>query len=80
MIDSVTLPKQDHKQQSHDKKQKSCSKKLCKSSKGESSNTKTNALIEGHLNEFKRKRNRSITNIQSVYSDAGEKDKSVNNE
>ena len=68
MIDSVTLPKQDHKQQSHDKKQKSCSKKLCESSKGESSNTKTNAPIEGQLNEFKRKRNRNITNVNKVFA------------
>ena len=56
VTDSVTVPKQDHKQQSHDDKQKSHSRKLCKNSKGESSNSTTNASIDEQLNEFKRKK------------------------
>ena len=50
--DIVTAPKQDHKQQSHYDKQKSRSKKLCKNSKRERSNSTTNALIEEKLDEF----------------------------
>ena len=50
------MPTLGHKQQSHDDKQKSRSKKLCENSKGESSNTTTNVSIEEQLNEFKRKK------------------------
>ena len=81
VTDSVTVSKQGHKQQSHDDKQKSCSKKLCKNSKGQSSNTTTYASIEEQLNEFKRKKKEEYYKYkQSVYSDAGEKDKSLNND
>ena len=75
------MPKQGHKQQNHDDKQKSRSKKLCENSKGESSNTTTNASIEEQLNEFKRKKKEEYYKYkQHVCSDAGEKDKSVNND
>ena len=73
------MPKQGHKQQSHDDKQKGCSKRLCKSRKGESSSTTTNASIEEKLDDFKRKK-RNFTNISSVCSDTGEKTKSANND
>ena len=56
VTDSVTVPKQGHKQQSHDDKQKSQSRKLCKNSKGESSDRTTNSSIDEQLNEFKRKK------------------------
>ena len=60
---------------------KSCSKKLCKNSKEEISNTTTNAPIEEQLNEFKRKKKDKYYKYkQSVCSDAGEKDKSVKND
>ena len=42
----VTVPKQGHKQQSHDDKQKGRSKQPCQNTRGESSNTTTNASIE----------------------------------
>ena len=75
------VPKQDHKQQSQDDQQKSRSKELCENSKEESSNSTTNASIEEQLNEFKRKKKEEYCKYkQSVYSDAGEKDKSVNND
>ena len=50
------MPKQDHKQQIHNDKQKSWSKNICEDSKEESSNTTTNSSIEEQLNEFKRKK------------------------
>ena len=56
VTDSVTVPNQDNKQQSHDDKQKSHSRKLCEYSKGESSNSTTNASIDEQLNDFKRKK------------------------
>ena len=60
---------------------KSCSKKLCKNSKEEISNTTTNAPIEEQLNELKRKKKDKYYKYkQSVCSDAGEKDKSVKND
>ena len=60
---------------------KSYSKKLCKNSKEEISNTTTNAPIEEQLNEFKRKKKDKYYKYkQSVCSDAGEKDKSVKND
>ena len=46
------MPKQDHKQQIHNDKQKSWSKNICEDSKEESSNTTTNSSIEEQLNEF----------------------------
>ena len=49
VTDSATVSKQGHKQQSHDDKQKSSSKQLFKSNKGEGSNTTTNASIEEQL-------------------------------
>ena len=74
------MPKQGHKQQSHYDKQNSRSKKLCKNNKGEVGNTIPNASIEEQLNEFKRiKKEEYYKYKQSVFSDAGEKDKSVNN-
>ena len=79
VTDSVTVLKQGHKQQSHDGKQKSRSKKLCENSKGEGSNSTTNASIEEQLNEFKRKKKEEYYKYkQSVYSEVGEKDESVN--
>ena len=79
--DSATVHKQGHKQQSHDDNKKIGSKKLCKNSKGERSNTTTNASIEEQLNEFKKKKEEEYYKYkQSVYSDACEKDKSVNND
>ena len=42
----VTVPKQGHKQQSHDDKQKGRSKQPCQNTRGESSDTTTNASIE----------------------------------
>ena len=81
VTDSVTVPNQDNKQQSHDDKQKSHSRKLCEYSKGESSNSTTNASIDEQLNEFKRKKKEEYYKYkQSVCSDAGEKDKSVKND
>ena len=50
------MPKQDHKQQSHDHKQRRRSKELCKNSKGKSSNITTNASIQERLNKFKTKK------------------------
>ena len=75
------MPKESHKQQSHNDKQKSRSKKLCENSKGESSNTTTNASIEEQLTEFKRKKKEEYYKYkQSVCSDAGEEDKLVSND
>ena len=75
------MPKQGHKQQNHDDKQKSRSKKLCENSKRESSNTTTNASIEEQLNEFMRKKKEEYYKYKlHVCSDTGEKDKSVNND
>ena len=67
VTDSVTVPKQDHKQQSHDDKQKGRSKKLCENSKGASSNTTTNASIEEQLNEFKRKKKDKYYKYKKVF-------------
>ena len=59
---------------------KSCTKKLCENSKGESSNTTTNASIEEQLKEFKRKKKEEYDKYkQNVSSDAGQKDRPVNN-
>ena len=81
VTDSVTVPKQGHKQQSHDDKQKSRSKILGENSIRESSNTTTNASIDEQLNEFKRKKKVEYYKYkQSVCSDASEKDKSVKND
>ena len=56
-------------------------KKLCKNSQEESSNTTTNASIEEQVNEFKIKmKEEHYKYKQSVCSDAGEKDKSINND
>ena len=56
-------------------------KKLCEKSKGESSNSTTNASIEEQLNEFKRKKKEEYYKYkQSVCSYAGEKDRSVKND
>ena len=56
-------------------------KKLCKYSKGESSNNTTNASIDEQLNEFRTKKKGEYYKYkQSVCSDAGEKDKSVKND
>ena len=56
VTDSVTVPNPDNKQQNHDDKQERHSKKLCHYSKGEISNSTTNASIDEQLNEFKRKK------------------------
>ena len=56
VTDSVTVPKQGHKQQSHDDKQKSRSKDLSEYSKGESSNITINLSIDEQLHELKRKK------------------------
>ena len=77
--DSVTMPKRGHKQQIHDNKQKSHSKKLCKDSKEEISTTTTKASIKEQLNEFKRKNKEEYCN-QNICSNAGVKDESVNND
>ena len=56
-------------------------KKICENSKGESSNSTTDALIDEQLSEFKRKKKEEYYKYkQSVCSDAGEKDKSVKND
>ena len=71
------MPKQGHKQQSHEDKQKSNSKRPCENSKGGRSNTTTNVSIEEQLNEFKRKKKDEYYKYkQSACSDADEKDKS----
>ena len=81
VTDSVTVPNQDNKQQSHDNKQKSHSRKLWEYSKGERSNSTTNASIDEHLNDFKRKKKEEYYKYkQSVCNDANEKDKSVKND
>ena len=75
------MPKQSHKQQNHDDKQKSRPKKLYENTQGESSNTTINASREEQLNEFKRKKKEEYYKYkQSACSDAGEKNKSVNND
>ena len=81
VTDSVTVPNQGNKQQSHDDEEKNHSKKLCEYSRGESSNSTTNASIDIQLNEFKRKKKEEYYKYkQSVSNDAGEKDKSVKND
>ena len=60
---------------------KKVTKKLCENSKGESSNNTTKRSIEEQLNEFKRKKKEKYYKYkESVCSDTGEKDKSVNND
>ena len=57
---------------------KKSTQKLCEYSKGESSNSTTNALIDEQHNEFKSiKKEEYCKYKQSVCNGAGEKDKSV---
>ena len=60
---------------------KKSTQKLCEYSKGESSNSTTNASIDEQLNEFKRKKKEEYYKYkQSVCSDASKKDESVKND
>ena len=80
VTDSVIVPNQDNKQQSHGDKERSQSRKLCEDSKGESSNSTTNPSMDEQLNEFNWKNKEEYYKYkQSVCNDAGEKDKSVKN-